>query len=102
MGTQKNRLNETVLLSNQNICYKLSVRTYLRVYAENFYLSKPVFILHFLHVSLSVLRCLSLAVPCYDLEFPGHVFFLSLTESFKLVRDLKKLNVWIKCSKDHI
>ena len=30
VGTQKNRLNETVLLSTQNICYKLWVRKYLQ------------------------------------------------------------------------
>ena len=42
MGTQKNHLNETVLLSTENICKKLWVRKYLQSYAENFYLSKPV------------------------------------------------------------
>ena len=42
MGTQKNRLNETVLLSTQNICFKLWVRKYLQFYAEKFCLSKPV------------------------------------------------------------
>ena len=42
MGTQKNRLNETVLLSTQNICYKLWVRIYLQFYAGIFCLSKPV------------------------------------------------------------
>ena len=34
MGTQKNRLNETVLLSTQNIYYNLWVRNYLQFYAE--------------------------------------------------------------------
>ena len=34
VGTQKNCLNETVLLSTQNICYKLWVRKYLQFYAE--------------------------------------------------------------------
>ena len=42
VGTQKNRLNETVLLSTQNICYKLWVRKYLQFYAEFFFSSKPV------------------------------------------------------------
>ena len=37
MGTQKNRLNETVLLKSQNICYKLLVRKYLQVYADFFF-----------------------------------------------------------------
>ena len=36
VGTQKIRLNETVLLSTQNICLKLWGRTYLQFYAENF------------------------------------------------------------------
>ena len=34
MYTQKNRLNETVLLSTQNIYLKLWVRKYLQFYAE--------------------------------------------------------------------
>ena len=42
VGTQKNRLNETVLLSIQNICLKLWVRKYLQFYAEKLCLSKPV------------------------------------------------------------
>ena len=42
MGTQKNRLNETVLLSTQNICLTLWVRKYLQFYTEMFCLSKPV------------------------------------------------------------
>ena len=42
VGTQKNRLNETVLLSNHNICYNEWVRKYLQFYAENFCLFKPV------------------------------------------------------------
>ena len=36
MGTQKNRLNETVLLSTQNICLELWVRKYLQFYADIF------------------------------------------------------------------
>ena len=40
MGTQNNRLNETVLLSTQNICYKVLVRKYSDFYAEYFCLSK--------------------------------------------------------------
>ena len=42
MGTQKNRLNETVLLSIQTICLNWWVRKYLQFYAEYFCLSKPV------------------------------------------------------------
>ena len=42
VGTQKNRLNETVLLSTQNICQKFWVRTKLQFYTENLCLSKPV------------------------------------------------------------
>ena len=42
VGTQKNRLNEMVLLSTQNICSKLWIRKYLQIYAEFFCLSKPV------------------------------------------------------------
>ena len=41
MGAQKNHLM-TVLLSAQNICYKLCVRKYLQFYIENFCLSKPL------------------------------------------------------------
>ena len=44
MGTQKNRLNETVLLSTQNICKKLWVAKYLQFYAENFCLSEPMIV----------------------------------------------------------
>ena len=42
VGTQKNLLNETVLLSTQNICLNFCVRKYLHFYAEKFCLSKPV------------------------------------------------------------
>ena len=34
MCTQKNRLNETVLLSTKNICLNLSIRKYLQYYAK--------------------------------------------------------------------
>ena len=44
MGTQKNRLSETVLLSTKTCrCLNLWVRKYLQFYAQNFCLSKPVF-----------------------------------------------------------
>ena len=43
VGTQKNHLNETVLLSTQNICLKIWVRKYLQFYAEKFCLSKPMY-----------------------------------------------------------
>ena len=46
VGTQKNRLNETVLLSTQNIY----VRKYAQFYAENFCLSKPL--VYFILLSL--------------------------------------------------
>ena len=35
-GTQNNRLNETVVLSTQNICLIAWVRKYLQFYAERF------------------------------------------------------------------
>ena len=47
MGTQKNPLNERVLLSIQNIRKKLWVRKYLKFYAENVCLSK-----HVIYISL--------------------------------------------------
>ena len=34
VGTQKNRLNKAVLLSTQNICYKLWVRKYLHFFSD--------------------------------------------------------------------
>ena len=43
MGTQKNCLNETVLLGTQNICFKLMGKKILQFYAEHLCLSKPVF-----------------------------------------------------------
>ena len=42
MGTQKNHLDETVLLGTQNICLKLRVGKYLQFYAQKFCLSKPI------------------------------------------------------------
>ena len=42
MGTQKNCLNETILLGTQNICKKLWVKEYKKIYTEHFCLSKPV------------------------------------------------------------
>ena len=47
MGTQKNPLNERVLLRIQNIRKKLWVRKYLKFYAENVCLSK-----HVIYISL--------------------------------------------------
>ena len=38
VGTQKNRLNETVLLSTQNIHFKCWLRKYLQLYAEIFFI----------------------------------------------------------------
>ena len=46
-------LDETVLLSTQNICKKLWVnRKYLQFYAENFGLSKPMIYTSILHSTL--------------------------------------------------
>ena len=42
VGTQNNRLNETVLLSTQNICLKRRVRKYSQFYAHYFHLSDPM------------------------------------------------------------
>ena len=42
VGTQKNRLNETVLLSTQNICSNWWIRKYLQFYAQKICLSKPM------------------------------------------------------------
>ena len=42
MGTQKNRLNETVLLSTQNIMLKLMGKKNLQFYTEKFCLSKSM------------------------------------------------------------
>ena len=42
VGTQKNHLNETVLLSTQNISFNWWVRKYLQFYTQKFCLSKPV------------------------------------------------------------
>ena len=39
VGTQKNRLNETVLLSTQNTCLNWWVRKYLQFYAHKISLS---------------------------------------------------------------
>ena len=44
VGTQKNRLNETVLLSTQNIYLNWWVRKLLQFYAQKFCLSKPMII----------------------------------------------------------
>ena len=42
VGTQKNCLDETVLVSTHNICWKLWVKKYWQFYAENVCSSKPV------------------------------------------------------------
>ena len=42
VGTQKNRLNETVLLSTQNTCKNWWVRKYSQLYANIFCLSRPL------------------------------------------------------------
>ena len=42
MGTQKNRLDETVLLGTLNISLKLRKRKYLQFYSQKFCLSKPM------------------------------------------------------------
>ena len=42
VGTRKNRLNETVLLSTQNTCFNQWVRKYLNFYANKISLSGPM------------------------------------------------------------
>ena len=42
VGTQKNRLDDTILLSNQNIYLNWWVRNYLQFYTHMFCLSKPM------------------------------------------------------------
>ena len=42
MGTQKNRLNETVLLSTKNTCFDLYEIKLLKVYANKISLSGPI------------------------------------------------------------
>ena len=42
MDTQKNRLNETVLLSTQNICLDCLVRKLLHFYAQKVCLTRPM------------------------------------------------------------
>ena len=57
MGTEKNRLNKTVLLSTQNIYYELWLRKYLQFYADFFCLSKPMIYevkINFHHMGLDV------------------------------------------------
>ena len=45
MGTQKNHLNKTVLLSTQNICSNRWISIYLQFYTQNFCLSKLMYII---------------------------------------------------------
>ena len=54
MGTQKNRLNETVLLSTQNICLNWWVRKYLRIYK-----------IFMAHLTWIVTVCLSICLIIY-------------------------------------
>ena len=44
VGTQKNRLTETVLLSTQNICYNLWVRKYSQFDAQILFLSIHMYV----------------------------------------------------------
>ena len=56
VGTQKNRLNEMVLLSTQNLCFNWWIRKYSQFYAHFF----------FVHLDLWYLYCSS---SVYDLVF---------------------------------
>ena len=60
MGTLKNRLSETILLSTQNISSRCWIRSYLQFYAQKLCLSKPMDIyiikkkkltMHIIHVN---------------------------------------------------
>ena len=59
MGTQKNRLSETILLSTQNISSRCWISNYLQFYAQKLCLSKPMDIyiikkkltMHIIHVN---------------------------------------------------
>ena len=51
---KKDRLNETVLFSTQNICLKLWVRKYLQFYDENFCLSKH-YLFFLVHIFFAVI-----------------------------------------------
>ena len=68
MGSQKNCLNETVLLSTQNICLNWWVRKYFQFYAQILYLSKPMF-------SLSMVQLLCIQCYIYHLVFDKMLFF---------------------------
>ena len=52
VSTQKNCLNEAVLLSTQNLCLNCRVRKYLQFYAKCFSLTGPM-IKSATHISLS-------------------------------------------------
>ena len=65
-----NRLNETVLLSTQNVSLNRWVTTYLRFFAEFFWLSKPV-----IHVSKMGVRQAHPLTIKYMSHFYLHVHY---------------------------
>ena len=54
MGTQKNCLNEMVLLSTQNICLILLVRKYSQFYARKFCLSEPMDVVKVFEIGICI------------------------------------------------
>ena len=83
MGTEKNRLIETVFLSTQNVCLHLWVQKYLQLYAKNC-LSKPV--KNYKNPSsltrqniLEIKTILSKQFICYKLKSKKKIFLLLFT-----------------------
>ena len=91
MGTQKNRLNETVPFSTQNTCLNEWVRNKLKVYAnktarppdKSVYWNIIFFISHPKHMVWVLKRTVSMR---RSLEHPKHMFKLMGKKTIKSLR----------------
>ena len=102
MGTQKNRLDDTVLLSTQNICQNWWVRKYLKFYAENIVYLNLWSLLDSQIILLvrSCTRLYFLFSPFPSFHNDGYlddIYFLEVNTTHISSSAVKKISIFQKC-----
>ena len=93
VGTQKNHLNKTVLLSTQNICSNWLIRIYSQFYTQNFCLSKPMYIIWTICCSYPKLKMQKRVIlnKYTELKIEGHWSRMSILSN-RLLKNYRSIN----------